>query len=147
MYDVIVTINLSFLSLSQMRSLVNSFSFLLERKILSVLNWLMPKTFIPLHTMVRYIFFNTLCVRQAVKYASLLSAIRSFGLIWSNEQPNIRLRCIMGNVYSRVSNAAVTNFNYPCHQYWTDVIIHVINIGAMFVNATQVAPTSIYCNT
>ena len=53
----------------------------------------------------------------------------------------------MSDVYSRVSNAAVTNVNYPCHQYCTSVIIHVINIGAMFVNVLQVASISIYGNT
>ena len=43
----------------QMRSLVNSYSFLLERKLLSIFNWLMPKTFIPLHTMVSELIIMT----------------------------------------------------------------------------------------
>lgn len=38
----------------ELRSLVNSFWFLLERKAMYALNRLMPKTFIPLHTMVTY---------------------------------------------------------------------------------------------
>lgn len=42
-----------FFFIFQLRSLVNSFWFLLERKVMYALNRLMPKTFIPLHTMVR----------------------------------------------------------------------------------------------
>ncbi|XP_022794626.1 kynurenine 3-monooxygenase-like [Stylophora pistillata] len=45
---------LHFLLYFQLRSLVNSFWFLLERKAMYALNRLMPKTFIPLHTMVTY---------------------------------------------------------------------------------------------
>ena len=44
---------LHFFFIFQLRSLVNSFWFLLERKVMYALNRLMPKTFIPLHTMVR----------------------------------------------------------------------------------------------
>jgi len=46
--------DLSMYNYLEMRSLVNSWSFLLERKMLSALHWLMPKTFIPLHTMVTF---------------------------------------------------------------------------------------------
>jgi len=52
--DAEAVCDLSMYNYLEMRSLVNSHSFLLERKLLSVLHWLMPKTFIPLHTMVTY---------------------------------------------------------------------------------------------
>ncbi|CAH3024431.1 unnamed protein product [Porites evermanni] len=52
--DAEAVCDLSMYNYLEMRSLVNSYSFLLERKLLSIFNWLMPKTFIPLHTMVTY---------------------------------------------------------------------------------------------
>ena len=53
-----------------MRLLVNFLSFLLESKMLSVLHWLRLTTFIPLHTMVRYVFFSHF-VTVVVKYVIL----------------------------------------------------------------------------
>lgn len=52
--DVEAVCDLSMYNYLEMRSLVNSYSFLLERKLLSILHWLMPSKFIPLHTLVTY---------------------------------------------------------------------------------------------
>ena len=41
-----------FLFLEQMRSLVTSPVFLMKKKLFNFLNWVMPRTFIPLYTMV-----------------------------------------------------------------------------------------------